>query len=39
LTIVAVGKQVHTALEAAQQLAKKGIETEVVEETILASVQ
>ncbi len=48
LTIVAVGKQVHIALEAAEQLARKGIETEVVdprclspldEDTILASVQ
>lgn len=48
LTIVAVGKQVHTALEAAGQLARKGIETEVVdprslspldEDTILGSVQ
>ncbi len=47
LTIVAVGKQVHTALKAAEMLAKKGIEAEVVdprslspldEETILASV-
>jgi len=47
LTIVAIGKQVHTALKAAEILAKKGIETEVVdprslspldEETILASV-
>ncbi|SDI17811.1 alpha-ketoacid dehydrogenase subunit beta [Alteribacillus bidgolensis] len=47
LTIVAIGKQVHTALDAADQLAKKGIETEVVdprslspldEETILQSV-
>ncbi|MGK5510290.1 alpha-ketoacid dehydrogenase subunit beta [Brevibacillus formosus] len=48
LTIVAVGKQVHTALEAAEQLVRKGIETEVVdprslspldEDTILGSVQ
>lgn len=48
LTIVAVGKQVHTALEAAEQLARKGIETEVVdprslspldEDAILGSVQ
>jgi len=31
LTIVAIGKQVHTALEAAAQLAKKGIEVEVVD--------
>ncbi|WP_019121183.1 alpha-ketoacid dehydrogenase subunit beta [Brevibacillus massiliensis] len=47
LTIVAIGKQVHTALEAAELLAKKGIEIEVVdprslspldEETILSSV-
>lgn len=47
LTIVAIGKMVHTALEAADQLAQKGIEAEVVdprtlspldEETILASV-
>ncbi|TLS36232.1 alpha-ketoacid dehydrogenase subunit beta [Pseudalkalibacillus caeni] len=48
LTIVAIGKQVHTALKAADQLAKKGIETEVVdprtlspldEDTILSSVE
>ncbi|GAA4713950.1 alpha-ketoacid dehydrogenase subunit beta [Brevibacillus fulvus] len=47
LTIVAIGKQVQTALQAAELLAKKGIEVEVVdprslspldEETILASV-
>lgn len=47
ITIVAIGKQVQTALTAAEQLAKKGIEAEVVdprtlspldEETILASV-
>jgi len=47
LTIVAIGKQVHTALKAAEQLAKKGIEVEVVdprslspldEDTILSSV-
>ncbi|WP_400162429.1 alpha-ketoacid dehydrogenase subunit beta [Brevibacillus sp. TJ4] len=47
VTIVAIGKQVHTALEAAELLAKKGIEIEVVdprslspldEETILSSV-
>lgn len=47
LTIVAIGKQVHTALQAADLLAKKGIEIEVVdprslspldEETILSSV-
>lgn len=48
LTIVAIGKQVHTALTAAKQLASKGIEVEVVdprslspldEDTILASVE
>ncbi|WP_409174069.1 alpha-ketoacid dehydrogenase subunit beta [Brevibacillus fortis] len=48
LTIVAVGKQVHIALEAAEQLARKGIEAEVVdprslspldEDAILGSVQ
>ncbi|MBH8609256.1 alpha-ketoacid dehydrogenase subunit beta [Thermoactinomyces sp. CICC 10521] len=48
LTIVAIGKQVHTALQAAEILAKQGIEIEVVdprslspldEETILASVE
>ncbi len=47
LTIVAIGKQVHTALAAAERLATRGIEVEVVdprclspldEETILASV-
>ncbi|MFD1707262.1 alpha-ketoacid dehydrogenase subunit beta [Siminovitchia sediminis] len=47
LTIVAIGKQVHTALEAAEKLARRGIEAEVVdprslspldEETILNSV-
>ncbi|MGZ0051518.1 alpha-ketoacid dehydrogenase subunit beta [Brevibacillus gelatini] len=47
LTIVAIGKQVQTALAAADHLAKKGIEVEVVdprtlspldEDTILASV-
>lgn len=47
VTIVAIGKQVHTALKAADLLAKKGIEVEVVdprtlspldEDTILASV-
>jgi len=47
ITIVAIGKQVQTALTAAEQLAKKGIDVEVVdprtlspldEETILASV-
>lgn len=31
LTIVAIGKQVHTALEAAEILAKKGIEIEVID--------
>jgi pyruvate/2-oxoglutarate/acetoin dehydrogenase E1 component len=48
LTIVAIGKQVQTALTAAEQLSTKGIEVEVVdprsispldEETILASVE
>ncbi|ANB57760.1 hypothetical protein GFC29_3196 [Anoxybacillus sp. B7M1] len=48
LTIVAIGKQVHTALKAAELLKERGIETEVVdprtlspldEETILASVE
>lgn len=47
LTIVAIGKQVHTALTAADQLANTGIQAEVVdprtlspldEETILSSV-
>jgi acetoin:2,6-dichlorophenolindophenol oxidoreductase subunit beta len=47
VTIVAIGKQVHTALEAAKQLSANGIEVEVVdprstspldEETILSSV-
>jgi pyruvate/2-oxoglutarate/acetoin dehydrogenase E1 component len=47
LTIVAIGKQVHTALTAAEQLAKKGFEAEVIdprslspldEDTILSSV-
>lgn len=47
VTIVAIGKQVHTALEAAEQLAAKGIQAEIVdprslspldENTILASV-
>lgn len=47
LTIVGIGKQVHTALQAAEQLSEKGIEVEVVdprslspldEETILTSV-
>ncbi|QHA90766.1 alpha-ketoacid dehydrogenase subunit beta [Bacillus sp. N1-1] len=48
LTIVAIGKMVHTALKAADQLSKKGIETEVIdprtlspldEDTILSSVE
>ncbi|KKI91980.1 pyruvate dehydrogenase [Bacillus sp. SA1-12] len=48
VTIVAIGKQVHTALTAAEQLTKKGIELEVVDprslspldsETILKSVE
>ncbi|MBA4493505.1 alpha-ketoacid dehydrogenase subunit beta [Paenactinomyces guangxiensis] len=48
LTIVAIGKQVHTALTAAEQLAKKGIQVEVIdprtlspldEDTILSSVE
>ncbi|KPN12905.1 pyruvate dehydrogenase [Bacillus australimaris] len=48
VTIFAVGKQVHTALEAAEQLAAQGIEAEVIdprslspldEETILTSVE
>lgn len=48
LTVVAIGKQVHTALTAADQLAKKGIEVEVIDprslspldsETILTSVE
>ncbi|MGE7185430.1 alpha-ketoacid dehydrogenase subunit beta [Peribacillus sp. NPDC006672] len=47
LTIVALGKQVHTAMDAAEQLAGKGIEVEIVdprslspldEESILSSV-
>ncbi|MDA5107517.1 alpha-ketoacid dehydrogenase subunit beta [Brevibacillus thermoruber] len=47
VTIVAIGKQVQTALQAAERLAKKGFEAEVVdprtlspldEDTILASV-
>ncbi|WP_085522719.1 alpha-ketoacid dehydrogenase subunit beta [Tuberibacillus sp. Marseille-P3662] len=47
LTIVSIGKQVNTAFKAADQLAKKGIDTEIVdprslspldEETILSSV-
>ncbi|SDH86834.1 alpha-ketoacid dehydrogenase subunit beta [Alteribacillus bidgolensis] len=48
ITIVAIGKQVHTALAAADQLSAKGLEVEVVdprslspldEETILSSVE
>ena len=48
VTIVAIGKQVHTALAAAEQLAKKGLEVEVIdprslspldEDTILSSVE
>ncbi|WP_243292629.1 alpha-ketoacid dehydrogenase subunit beta [Bacillus sp. FJAT-47783] len=48
LTVVAIGKQVHTALTAADQLAAKGIEIEVIdprslspldEDTILSSVE
>lgn len=48
VTIFAVGKQVHTALEAAEQLAAQGIEAEVIdprslspldEEAILTSVE
>ncbi|MGE7765851.1 alpha-ketoacid dehydrogenase subunit beta [Peribacillus sp. NPDC096540] len=47
LTIVALGKQVHTAMDAAEQLAGRGIEVEIVdprslspldEESILSSV-
>jgi acetoin:2,6-dichlorophenolindophenol oxidoreductase subunit beta len=47
LTIVGIGKQVHTALTAAEQLAAKGVEIEVIdprslspldEDTILSSV-
>lgn len=47
LTIVAIGKQVHTAAKAAEQLAEKGIETEIIdprtlspfdEDTVLESV-
>lgn len=47
LTIVAIGKQVHTAMEAAEKLTAKGIEVEIVdprslspldEESILSSV-
>lgn len=47
LTVVAIGKQVHTAMEAAEKLAAKGIEIEIVdprslspldEESILSSV-
>ncbi|WP_347551816.1 alpha-ketoacid dehydrogenase subunit beta [Pseudalkalibacillus hwajinpoensis] len=36
LTIIAIGKQVHTALKAADQLAKKGIETEVIDPRTLS---
>ena len=48
VTIVAIGKQVHTALAAAEQLSQKGLEVEVIdprslspldEDTILASVE
>ena len=48
VTIVAIGKQVHTALAAAKQLSKKGLEVEVIdprslspldEDTILSSVE
>lgn len=48
LTIVAIGKQVHTAKQAAERLAQKGLEVEIVdprslspldEETILSSVE
>ncbi|QII48046.1 alpha-ketoacid dehydrogenase subunit beta [Bacillus paralicheniformis] len=48
VTIVAVGKQVHTALQAAEQLSARGIEAEVLdprslspldEEAVLASVE
>jgi pyruvate dehydrogenase E1 component beta subunit len=47
LTVVAIGKQVHTAMEAAEKLTAKGIEVEIVdprslspldEESILSSV-
>ncbi|MEC0275668.1 alpha-ketoacid dehydrogenase subunit beta [Peribacillus frigoritolerans] len=47
LTVVAIGKQVHTAMEAAEQLTAKGIEVEIIdprslspldEESILSSV-
>ncbi|MDW7616778.1 alpha-ketoacid dehydrogenase subunit beta [Peribacillus simplex] len=47
LTVVAIGKQVHTAMDAAEKLAAKGIEIEIVdprslspldEESILSSV-
>lgn len=47
LTVIAIGKQVHTAMEAAEKLAVKGIEIEIVdprslspldEESILSSV-
>ncbi|MBW4884909.1 MAG: acetoin dehydrogenase [Bacillus sp. (in: Bacteria)] len=48
VTIVAIGKQVHTALQAAEQLSLQGIEAEVLdprslspldEEAVLASVE
>lgn len=48
LTIVAIGKQVHTAIQAAEHLAQKGLEVEIIdprslspldEETILSSVE
>lgn len=31
ITIVAIGKQVHTAMEAAEQLSRRGVEVEVVD--------
>lgn len=48
VTIVAIGKQVHTALQAAEQLSARGIEAEILdprslspldEEAVLASVE
>jgi acetoin:2,6-dichlorophenolindophenol oxidoreductase subunit beta len=48
ITIVAIGKQVHTALKTAEQLSKKGIEVEIIDprslspldkNTILSSVE
>ncbi|EST11658.1 alpha-ketoacid dehydrogenase subunit beta [Sporolactobacillus laevolacticus] len=36
LTIVGIGKQVHTAMKAADQLAKKGFETEVIDPRTLS---